>query len=584
MYLIRNRMIFIQMLITVTSFLLCGAVMFISSFIHMEQYIENDINYFLKTTNKSLNDKVLLLENIVISMRNDNEIMEYVETGGSKEEIQTLSAKFTRCTDIYSNNNIQENGKPFIESVYFFDNGGNYLNINYYPLTSLEIEQMDDYFVKLHSRFLQHADESGKDYFFVESSEHIYICWTFYNSLMERVGTLLFSVRQDSINDIMQRSNYYNDSFWTMFEEDRGIILTNKNNREGLKDSLSRCMGDGSTNLTIDNRKYLVDYRSLSMGIHIMFAIPQDHVVSLLFQTYQNYIVTVFLVIVASIILIGLFISRLTKPLSEFTDKIHQVKQGDFKTKLPSYRAIEFQEISQSFNSMTDEIDHLVREVYEKQLIIREEELKFMQSQMNPHFMFNVLNSIALQARLNNDTQVYQLISSFSRLIQAKIYRRDNEKVSIRQELEYVDYYLLLQRHRYGERMEYRLTVHDKAVLDYYIPKLCLQLIVENAVVHGIEPKREKSLLTIDISARNQTVEIVVQDDGVGFDGAEDYGEIRLPLQSKEQTTNHNRIGLNNAYNIMKIMYGDEYGIRVFSRKGEGTRVVITIPFDSLEK
>lgn len=588
LYLIRNRIIMVQMLITITSLVLCGIVMFISSFINIEQYIENDINYFLKTTNKSLSDKVLLLENLVISMRNDNEIMEYAqkasEGDGSQEKMQALSNKFTRYTDLYSNDNVQENDKPFMETIYFFDNQNNYLSVNYYPLRSDEMKQMNDFFLQLQEQFLQHLSTGGKDYYFIQRDGHIYICWGFYDNQMKRVGTLFFSLRQDSISEVMQHSNNYEDSFWTLFEEDTGIIFTNKENKDSIKENLISCMGDGSTELTFDNRKYLVNYQSLSMGIHVMFAVPQDHVIFLLFETYQNYILTVVLVILASIVLIGLFISRLTKPLSEFTDKIRKVKEGDFKTKLPSYHAIEFQEISQSFNAMTDEIDHLVCEVYEKQLLIREQELKFMQSQMNPHFMFNVLNSIALQARLNNDVEVFQLISNFSRLLQAIIYQKDKEKVTIRQELEYVDYYLTLQRYRYGDRMEYQLNVHDETVLDYYIPKLCLQLIVENAVVHGIEPKKEKSLLTLDISSKNGVVQIVVQDDGVGFDGADENGEIKLPLKSKESTERHNRIGLNNAYNIMKIMYGDGYGIRIFSKKGEGTKVIIKIPFDSLLK
>ena len=204
-------------------------------------------------------------------------------------------------------------------------------------------------------------------------------------------------------------------------------------------------------------------------------------------------------------------------------------------------------------------------------------EMKFLQTQMNPHFMFNVLNTIALQAQLDGNKEVYRMISSFSQLIQAKIYRDKSEKVKIRQELEYVNYYLYLQSYRYGDRLQYEINIQKEELIEYYIPKLCMQLIVENAVVHGIEPKIENGLVKVSIYEENGCICIDTEDDGIGF---ETEGEILLPLETKRFDKNHNQVGLNNANHIIRLMYGEPYGIRVFSNPGKGSKICIRLPFD----
>ena len=169
------------------------------------------------------------------------------------------------------------------------------------------------------------------------------------------------------------------------------------------------------------------------------------------------------------------------------------------------------------------------------------------------------------------------MITSFSQLIQAKIYRKDTEKVQIRQELEYVEYYLYLQSYRYGDRLNYNIIVEDEEVLDMFIPKLCLQLIVENAVVHGIEPKLEPGFVEIVMFEKDRSIYIEISDDGVGFD---QEGQVSLPINKEVKEKGHNHVGLNNAHHIIQLTYGEKYGIHIFSKKGDGSKVTVHIPFD----
>lgn len=203
--------------------------------------------------------------------------------------------------------------------------------------------------------------------------------------------------------------------------------------------------------------------------------------------------------------------------------------------------------------------------------------LKFFQMQMNPHFMFNTLNSIALQAKMDGNEEISKQLSSFAQLIRAKIYRNENEKVKIKNELEYTKYYLELQNFRFGDRLKYEIHIQKEELLEYYIPKLCIQLVTENAVVHGIEPSLKDGTVKVEIYEQDDSIYIDVIDDGVGF---WKDGEISLPIQMEDESELHNHVGLNNVIHIIQLMYGEEYGISIYSLREKGTRVRIHVPFD----
>ena len=343
------------------------------------------------------------------------------------------------------------------------------------------------------------------------------------------------------------------------------------------KQMLRENFGKQPFDVKIGGKGYQFHRRNIGLNLELYIGIPQNQFFSLLYDSIKVYAVAIALIAMAACIALILAIYQMTRPITEVTEKLREVKTGKFDTKLPEYNSTEFYEISSVFNEMTEYIDNLIKQVYEKQLSIKDMEMKFLQTQMNPHFMFNVLNTIALQAQLDGNKEVYRMISSFSQLIQAKIYRDKSEKVKVRQELDYVNYYLYLQNYRYGDRLQYKIKIQKDELVEYYIPKLCIQLIVENAVVHGIEPNIGNGLVTVSIYEKEGSICIDTEDNGIGFEAP---GEILLPLKTKELDKKHNQVGLNNAHHIIRLMYGDEYGIRVFSKPGEGSKICIRIPFD----
>jgi len=290
------------------------------------------------------------------------------------------------------------------------------------------------------------------------------------------------------------------------------------------------------------------------------------------------YIYILIAIVLLLILFTVIFINKITRPLKEVASSIRLVGKGKLDIKMPDFDSREFAYIGEVFNSMTDRINHLIKDVYEKQLIIKESELKFLQSQVNPHFMFNVLNTIALKAKIDNNDEVSRMISSFAGLIQASIYRTDQEKVQIKQELVYLEFYLYLQSYRFGDKLNYKINYDHPELLNLYIPKLAIQFLVENAVMHGIEPKFGNGFVEVHIYARNERLIIDVKDDGIGFSDFD--GNVRLPINETAEKKGHNQVGLNNTHKMIQYFYGTQYGISIDTRKNVGTTITIQIPFD----
>ncbi len=573
----------LHLLISVVSLLLCGFIMFFSTKFIMNNFISTEIEYYQQKTATDLFLRTNVLENIVITLRNDPNLIKYLRQVNTNEPTEAILSSaqngFLLRTDLYTNSNILESGKPFLERLYLFDNNGIDFNVCYYPLTSDEATRQKEYMLGIYKDFnmakkLRKPD--SLDYMFINKDGYIYLCWDFFDNFMTQMGTLVFAVSHDSINEVMKQSQQYQGTKWIISDKAKNVIATNIPENVLPKETewlLHSGIGD-------NEHEYIIDYTDLSMNLRSVVAVPKNQVNLLLYSSIKNYAIWVIVIIIISSSFILLTTYKLTKPLGELSAKISLVGQGIFGTKLPEYQVLEFDDISKAFNSMTDHIDHLVKEVYEKQLIIREEELRFMQSQMNPHFMFNVLNTIALNVKLNGDDETADILTSFSRLIQATIFRRNEDKILISDELKYVEYYLNLQRYRYGDRLSFSLDMDDESVIYALMPKLCMQLIVENAVVHGIEAKAGICSIMVSIKREDNDVIISVKDNGIGFDMADENGYVSLPIRGKSCKLGHNRIALNNANDIIKIMYGEKYGIVIFSEAGKGSTVTVNIPYD----
>lgn len=329
---------------------------------------------------------------------------------------------------------------------------------------------------------------------------------------------------------------------------------------------------------------YRVYEGAVSMGIRGILGVSSNQLLWMLFDSVKFYVYA----LAVSLVLIGFFIffvmMRMTRPLSEVPGRLQMVAEQNFDVKLPHYSTLEFEAVSQAFNIMTETIAHLINDVYEKKLLVMDMEMKVLQSQMNPHFLYNVLNALALKAQMDGNEEVCRMTSNLSSLMQARLSHRGSEKVPIGQELQYVRFYMELQKFRFGDKLEYEISVEDEALLRYRIPKFTIELIAENAVMHGVEPKTGPGAVRIGIHRGADGIDARIEDDGVGFEGEE--GPVSLPLPEPEAgpTGAHNHIALNTAYRMIRHFYGERYGITIYSGRHKGTRVTVSVPYDEEEE
>lgn len=561
--------------IALACFIVCGALFVMAVILLVGKYVNHDLDFFLTEVSENMEHRFQYMEDVVYAVRDSDEMMGFLE-GVREDNPERQKYEMKKAADISNAVNQGSGNGPVVEKVYLFRPDGTFLSDFYYALVYSEITASDKMFSNIWKQSESGGDQVGfyGDYYL--ENDKVYMSYPVLDNNMQKKGTLIFEVQLDAVNEIMNETDNYEDSFWMLYDGETVIAGDNyKNVQEKLPEIRVKQQTEPNV-FKVGKQPYRVFTRELCMQLKVTVGIPENQALFVLYDSLKIYIAGIVIILLVGLISFVIATYKLTKPIEEVMLKLRQVRQGNFETKLPDYEDKDFYQISQVFNQMTEYINHLVNQVYEKQISIKDMELRFLQSQMNPHFMFNVLNSIALQAKLDGNEQICDLISTFTRLIQAKIYRSDTETVQLCQELEYVKYYLEIQKFRYGDKLSYSICLEEQDLQDMPIPKLCIQLIAENAVVHGLEPKTGSGRVDISVRKTDGDVQIEVCDDGVGF-GFD--GEISFPIKSGMKDPEHNHVGLNNVNHIIQLMYGNAYGLRIYTKRGEGTRVSIQLPF-----
>ncbi len=286
--------------------------------------------------------------------------------------------------------------------------------------------------------------------------------------------------------------------------------------------------------------------------------------------------------ILCSIVLIGIFTNRFVKRLNEFKEQLHQAAAGDFQIAEKSEEHDEISELYEDLHIMIDSIQKLITTVFEEQVQKeklnsrqKDVEFKMLASQINPHFLYNTLETIRMKARCNGETEIEELVKMLAKIMRRNIQVGD-KLVTLKSELELVEYYLKIQQYRFGERIHYKIDIRCKIEFLKIMP-LIIQPVVENAFVHGLETKEGEGQIEI-IVENDDLLVIRVIDDGIGM-SREKLVEIRENLNDFHKLSRSN-IGLNNVNQRIKLLYGTDYGIEVESEENMGTKVTIKLPED----
>ena len=287
---------------------------------------------------------------------------------------------------------------------------------------------------------------------------------------------------------------------------------------------------------------------------------------------------SIYVLVALGLIAVALVISseiarNITFPIQKLRDSMKRVQKGDFSAaEIEVYSDNEIGSLTRSFNVMTHKIQDLMAQNIQEQEQKRKIELKALQSQINPHFLYNTLDSIIWMAEGKKNEKVVLMTASLARLLRQSI-SIENELVTIGQEVEYVRSYLTIQKMRYKDKLEFEINV-DPRITHAQIIRLVLQPIVENAIYHGLKYKESKGMLKVHGYELGERIIIDITDDGVGMDE-----ETLKHIYDKHKVNYHsNGVGVYNVQQRLVLYYGKEYGIIYHSEKGKGTTATVVIP------
>ena len=542
-------------------FFLVGGVL---SFFMLKQSLKyriDDLNFYLNSIKGQIDGYMGFLEDSVLSLRRSEEIERFLKEGTTDKD--NLSRVLDKSVNLFSSSNLVGDIYPFVKDLYIVSNNKKMVGTHFY-YTSYLNEKDKQYRIK---NILEEYISENRRFSYYTSGDDLELYFTIYDEELEKEGYGIAVLSKTAINYIVNILEEKYTSFAYMFKDETDKILMGRS--IPLISSLDIKGNNGD--VEYENHTYIYNMSKNSFGLSSCMVVPYRRLFIMAVEDFGT-IIFIFISLIIGIILVILYISdKLVSPLSTIVLKMKQVGKGDFRTKLDTYEILELDEISVSFNEMTDKISHLIKEVYEAGLLIKEARIKYLQAQINPHFMFNVLSMIAIRLKLNKDEELYKMVQAFAGLMRGKLFRKDEIEIRINEEIEIAEFYLYLSKERFKNKVSYEINWEDEKLKTLFIPKLCIEPVVENAMIHGIEPKDDRGYINVKIEQQNNEVLLItVADNGVGFD------KDKVISGEKEGSP---KVGLMNINRLINNLYGSEYGIEVESKIGKGTKVIIKLPY-----
>ncbi|WP_339316393.1 sensor histidine kinase [Paenibacillus sp. FSL R10-2734] len=306
--------------------------------------------------------------------------------------------------------------------------------------------------------------------------------------------------------------------------------------------------------------------------------IPREDILKGTGQIREYFLNTAIVILLITLTLVFWIIRYFTKPIKEVIGLMHDVENSNFTSRMTIRTNDDIGMLAKSYNRMVQRVRELIEKVYEQQRLKNEAQWSALQAQINPHFLYNTLDSINWMARMNNIPDISKMITALSMLFKLSLSKTD-KYILIEEELMYIKYYAQIQEIRFSDRIHIYVDVPD-SILKYKIPRFILQPLVENAVIHGLEPKEDPGEIHIKGGEYEDKVFFIIQDNGVGIP-EERLKELLLPKPNDSDHSQH--LGLNNVDERIKLLYGQEWGLKIDSIENMGTIVEVWLLKDFLK-
>ncbi len=374
------------------------------------------------------------------------------------------------------------------------------------------------------------------------------------NSKGENLGVIVFDIKYE----ILER--YLNSiSFGKQIDN---IIVDKNNNIIYYKDV--KCFADKKCLAKFSEKNknkdtYLYETQIENTNWNLRSLANTNDLVTLK-KNFSHIVIIIFLVSLAfSSIITFIVITKILRPLIKLENHMQNFENNLREFHLSEKTGYEIQNLVEHFNVMVEKIKYL-----------REYEIKALHSQINPHFLYNTLDTIIWMAEFEDNEKVISITKSLANYFRLSL-SNGHEKIPLKDEIMHTKEYLFIQKQRYEDKLSYFFNIEDESLLSIEVPKIIIQPIVENSIYHGIKNLSGNGIITIDVYRENSTVNISVKDNGIGFEKAKQF--------KKSKTGG---VGFQNVDKRIKFYYGKNYGVFINKdNKTEGAEVIIKIPFKS---
>ena len=539
------------------------------------QKTQEDIEYVLKSTTQQYQSHMQFIADGAISIRHNILLDDFFENNGFDRKV--VEEQLSYSMELFADRNRVNQQLPFVTSLYLFNNNDQCINEHYYATTlAFEMEEENKY--RSMQRWFK-AD--GNRYASVTDKENLNVLFRIYDDEMEEKGIGIAQISLEAIDAVFENVNNYKAGSWMLLSGNDFLLFPEEKAERMYKLSKTEAVWSGRRNI---GGEKVIGYADVcGFDIRLITTVDQSNIFSILRPTLIIFLIGLGIVLALTFIVAYGVSYRFTKPVTKMISSIQAFGKQELNARIEDSSIQEFHDIGTVFNEMADRIEYLITEVYEKQLIATQSKVKYLQSQINPHFQFNILAMLSLKAKMAGNEELYQSLNAFSKLMQGKIFREKEIKIKVKEELDIVKFYLLLQKERYQEKLSYDIYVEDDRIYEDMIPRLLIEPLVENAVSHGLEPQKEKGSIVVRLyeefvekENRSSMLHICVEDNGVGMGEK----EIKVNTQDEPYKVEHTHTGFENAKRMLQILYGDNYEFKIWSEKGKGTKIEIIIPVE----
>ncbi|NLM74215.1 MAG: histidine kinase [Clostridiaceae bacterium] len=559
----------------------------------------------LQETMDKINSRFRLIENTVEMISTDSRVLDYASNeSGKSNELEAY--KYLNSCYNFNSFDLHDEGLSYVKNLIddiLLITDKNYLIVRKLHFSSYNILSYRE------SEWFKHAYENkGKsvwtDHFLNDSSNQYYSKQfkdAFVNNFMliryiydeqrhRDAGWVAISMNLENLSQLIENIQFGKEGRLYITDKN-GTIIASKDRTQIMarlnlsKEDFNQLFLSGAANGNffegkIDGEPYFIYHTPLAInGWKLVLTLPVEEVESSFYQTVTTLIAIALIAVIIITIISSIVLHSITNPLKKMLYSIQKTRKGDITKKIEVSGCLEVNELCTEFNEMLDTIQDLLKRIMEEQKALRKTELKTLRSQINPHFLYNTLDSIKWLIYSNNGEKASELISALSTFFRIGL-SGGRDEIKISDEVEHVRQFLFIQKMRAGDKLNYLIDVDPDVDIDNLLtPKLILQPIVENSILHGINKKDANGIIKLVIKKTEDSILFEITDNGMGMKPS-DLEQLKKLISdhSNRLTMKNHGLAVWNVNQRIKLAYGPKYGLNFESKYGVGTKVVISIP------